>query len=201
MAKVPKVIYMESNTYKIPEGWFSDVNIGRVTGDGEFVRQLNPNEYKIKGHTVIVDEKYLPCVLKYTRKVRDFDFSGKPILDQIPIRVDKCGRVLSSAESLYLEKWNGYTEEQLRAEKEKWFEFAWLGRHLFLAHIGDVTKEKYPEAFEAQERIIRTYRNDRDFIHCFINPDSERGDKEWKEIMWNLGSLRFLLYGEWDLDT
>ena len=111
------------------------------------------------------------------------------------------GRVLTPDKLAYLKKWDGYTKKQLRAEEHKWYEFAWLGRHLFLAQVGEVTIDKYPKAFVAQDRIIKTYENDKDFIRCFVFPESENGDEEWKEILWNLRSLRFLLCGEWNSDT
>lgn len=67
--KMPKIVMIEKSPYRIKEGWFADVNIAQLDKDtNTIIRQLDKNEYKIKGHVVIVDEKYLPCMLKYTKK-------------------------------------------------------------------------------------------------------------------------------------
>lgn len=112
----------------------------------------------------------------------------------------------------YLKKWDGLSKEELIKEEEKWSEFLWLGRHLYLKYktpvfedyfkSGDEEKIKIAKgAFEAEERIINKYENDPDFIRCMVNPESENGDKEWDEITDNVGSLRYLTCGDWFTDS
>ena len=57
------------------------------------------------------------------------------------------------------------------------------------------------EELVAEERIINKYENDSDFIRCMVNPESENGDKEWDEITDNVGSLRYLISGEWHTNS
>ena len=112
----------------------------------------------------------------------------------------------------YLKKWDGLSKEELVAEEEKWSDFLWLGRHLYLKHntphfedylnSGDEEKINVIKgAFEVEERIINKYKNDSDFIRCMVNPESENGDKEWDEITDNVGSLRYLISGDWHTDS
>lgn len=112
----------------------------------------------------------------------------------------------------YLKKWDGLSKEELIAEEEKWSDFLWLGRHLYLkhktSHFGDYLNSGDEDkinivkgAFEAEERIINKYKNDSDFIRCMVNPESENGDKEWDEITDNVGSLRYLISGDWFTDS
>ena len=119
---------------------------------------------------------------------------------------------LTKEQKKYLKKWDGLSKEDLIKEEEKWGEFLWLGRHLYLKHetpvfenyfkSGDEEKIKIAkDAFEAEERIVNKYENDPDFIRCMIIPESENGDKEWNEITNNVGSLRYLTCGDWFTDS
>ena len=110
-------------------------------------------------------------------------------------------KIFSKKHIKEINKWKDYTKEDLIRAEEKWSDFLWFGRHLYLAYVGNVTIEKYPEAFKNQDRIINKYHNDKDFIRCFYFPNSPNGDEEWKEITNNVGYLRQRLYGRWNTDS
>lgn len=119
---------------------------------------------------------------------------------------------LTKEQKEYLKKWEHLSKEELDKEEEKWSDFLWLGRHLYLKYetstfedylnSGDKNKIDIVEgAFAAEERVINTYENDLDFIRCMVNPESENGDKEWEEVCNNVGALRYLTCGDWFTDS
>lgn len=119
---------------------------------------------------------------------------------------------LTKEQKEYLKKWDGLSKEELIKEQDKWVDFLWLGRHLYLKYetstfkdyldSGDETKiEIVKGAFKAEEEVLNKYENDPDFIRCMVDVKSENGDEEWEEIRNNVGSLRYLTYGDWCTDS
>ena len=101
----------------------------------------------------------------------------------------------------YLKKWDEFSDEDINNQLDKWSDFLWLGRHLYLKSIEKVNIKDHKEAFEYEEEIINRYKNDIDFLRCMVFPQSENGDEEWEEILNNVGSLTYLSYGKWDLSS
>lgn len=105
----------------------------------------------------------------------------------------------------YIEKWEK-SDKDLGKELTKWEKMLWLGRSLAM-------HDSYPEPTKAEvikleQKVIEEYKDDPDFQkYMYINGrgiteyDEEYGDKSWAEINCNVGALRYLLWGEWDLDS
>lgn len=117
---------------------------------------------------------------------------------------------LTKEQKEHLKKWDGLSKEELIKEEDKWSKFLWLGRHLAFKHTflgqylasGNENKIRIAKgAARAEADVICTYGTDPDFIRCMINVESENGDKEWDEILNNVGSLRYLICGEWFTDS
>lgn len=117
---------------------------------------------------------------------------------------------LTKQQKEYLKKWKHLSKEELKREEEKWSHFLWFGRHLAIkdSFMGDYLSsgdEKKIDiakgAARAEANIICTYGSDPDFIRCMINVKSKNGDKEWEEILNNVGSLRYLTSGDWFTDS
>lgn len=100
-----------------------------------------------------------------------------------------------------LDKWEGYSREELEKLEEKWSDFLWLGRELFVLEKGRIPEKLLQGVFETINNMINKYRNDEDFVRCMVSPKSKNGDKEWEEITKNVGSLRLKLYGQWNTDS
>ena len=117
----------------------------------------------------------------------------------------------------YVSKWineaDKYKSKQrqnfLAQECERWSDWLWLGRHYHNKKTGvfndtniDIAKQAYEEA----EKLENKYKDDPDFIEYMCErktakPDEEFGDTCWREISMNVGALRWLLTGEWFLDS
>ena len=94
-------------------------------------------------------------------------------------------------------------------ELARWEAWLWLGRHYWSRenHVfddtpGDIVKQAYIEA----EKIEKEYENDPEFIEYMCErktaeSDEEFGDTCWREISMNVGALRWLLCGDWFLDS
>lgn len=119
---------------------------------------------------------------------------------------------LSEDQKQYVKKWKHLSKKELDREETKWSDFLWLGRHLYLKFqtttfeddfkSGDQTRIDIAKgAMECEEKVIAKYKDDPDFIRYMVDTKSENGDEEWKEITNNVGALRYLLWGEWDLSS
>ena len=117
---------------------------------------------------------------------------------------------LTKEQKEYLKKWDGLSKEELIVERDKWSKFLWFGRHLaikdsfmgeYLASGNESKINIAKGAARAEADVICTYGDDPDFIRCMINVKSENGDEEWREILDNVGSLRYLIGGDWFTDS
>ena len=116
---------------------------------------------------------------------------------------------LTEEQKEYLKKWDKFTKDELIAEETRWSDFLWLGRH---SALKDTIIKEYlnsndenlikiaMDAINVEKHLIEKYQDDNDFIRCLVDVEKS-GDKEWEEILNNVGSLRYILSGEWCLDS
>lgn len=102
----------------------------------------------------------------------------------------------------YIEKWKK-SNKNLSEELSKWEKMLWLGRSL--AYSDDYEEPLRTRVKEIEKDVLIKYKDDPDFKRYMFDddsePDEEWGDTNWKEISCNVGALRYLLYGEWDLSS
>ena len=102
----------------------------------------------------------------------------------------------------YIEKWKK-SEKNLSEELSKWEDMLWLGRSLALSD--NYEEPQRTEVKKIENNVITKLKDDPDFRKYMFDNDcglDERwGDTNWKEISCNVGALRYLLYGEWDLSS
>lgn len=112
----------------------------------------------------------------------------------------------------YIEYWIGMSKgdkEYIKGQEDKWSDFLWLGRHLYLKETGklyDSPSDIINGALKGEKKVMDTYKDDPDFIKYMTNkippvPDEEYGDDHWREVCMNVGALRWILSGEWNLDS
>lgn len=106
-------------------------------------------------------------------------------------------------EAEYVIKWQN-SNKDLDYELEKWSDMLWLGRSL--AFHDSYPEEQRKGVLEIERKVIEKYKDDPDFQKYMYDtesgtPDEEYGDSKWTEINLNTGALRYLCYGEFDLDS
>ena len=102
----------------------------------------------------------------------------------------------------YIEKWKK-SNKNLSEELSKWENMLWLGRSLAISDNLEETKRT--EVKEIEKNVITKLKDDPDFQKYMLNNDAksdeELGYNRWEEIRCNVGALRYLLWGEWNLDS
>lgn len=138
-----------------------------------------------------------------------FDFKPRAIVDYSKNNsnvkdTSKYGKFKAEHPDLaeYVEKWK-MSSKNLEEELSKWADMLWLGRSL--AHSDNYEEPTRTAAKKAEIEVINKWKDDKDFKKYMYDdgrePDDEWGDNHWKEISCNVGALRYLLYGEWDLSS
>lgn len=114
---------------------------------------------------------------------------------------------------LYIKKWTdlladadeGTRKKILEKQLKKWGKIWWLGGH---ENITAEAWKKYAEmandpdikdkADYGAEKIKESLKDDIDFLRIWGGYDD---NKTGYEVQYNLGAIRYLLEGEWTLDT
>lgn len=105
---------------------------------------------------------------------------------------------LNKMQKEYITKWKD-SGKDLEKEEKKWGDFLWLGRSLAIHQMID--PEILDEVIKIEQKMIKKYANDPDFLKYMVADTNNDVAYAWREINYNVGALRYILFGDWNLDS
>ena len=105
---------------------------------------------------------------------------------------------LDKVQKGYVTKWK-YSGKDLKKEEKKWGDFLWLGRSLAIHQMID--PGILDEVIKIEQEMIEKYADDPEFLKYMVADSDEYVAGGWREINNNVGALRYILFGDWNLDS